>query len=235
MNEMQMNSTMQCFIRNCCGIFAIVACCSATAQPRLCTGDPALDALAGYYAHTSVIAAARVQKSWPAILASTDAQLAGLIIKDRSVRRALAWHESDSGSNCIEVNGEDVFLKAEDEPKRAGAYRRLATIDQNESWSYLNLFASGCYAASNKTRWCISKSGITVDSKPLAVTFSLDTMEQPGYGTALKTGDERLPFLVLVPSPVGFRVFRDTWLSDEKRKPVYPARDKPWLTLKRVQ
>jgi hypothetical protein len=126
-----------------------------------------------------VIAAAAKFKSWPEILGSTDPQTAGIIVKDRNVTRALAWHEGDAGGHCLEIVGGVVTLRAKDEPKSSETYRRIALVGENESWAYLSLFAAGCYSASTHAQWCISKSGITVDSKPFDATFSLDTMEQP--------------------------------------------------------
>jgi hypothetical protein len=216
-------------------ILALVVCTGASAQTQVCSGDASLDALSGYYASTSVIASAAKFKSWPEILGSTDAQIAGLIVKDRNVMRALAWHEGDTGGHCLDIVGGMVTLRAKDEPKSSQTYRRIAMIGENESWAYLSLFAAGCYSASNGTRWCISKSGITVDSKPLDATFSLDTMEQPDYGTNLLVDGGPFPLLVLAPTPNGYRVFRDTWASDEKRKPIDPTHDTPWLTLTRLK
>ncbi len=212
----------------------LIACTSVSAQTRVCSGDSALDALSGYYAHVSITFSATRLKSWPAILGTTEAQTAGLIVKDRNVFRALAWHEGDAGGHCLEIKGKEVTLRAKDEPQTLGTYRRIARLGENESWSYLSLFAAGCYAASNQTRWCISKTGITVDSKPFDVKFSLDTTEQPDYGTNLLIEGGPLPLLVLVPTTTGFRIFKDTWASDEKRKPVDPVRNTPWLILTRL-
>jgi hypothetical protein len=216
-------------------IVLLIACGSATAQTPICKGNPALDALSGYYASFSVLAAAEKFKSWPQILGATYAQVAGLTVKDRDIRRSLAWHEGDEGGNCLLVHGDSITLKVKDEPKSSDGYRKIATLSEVESWAYLNLFAAGCYSATDKTQWCISKSGITIDAKPLDAKFSLDVIEQVDYGTNIMVKGSKLPFLVLAPIPNGFRVFKDTWVSDENRKPVNPHRDKPWLVLTRLK
>jgi hypothetical protein len=216
-------------------IVALFICCGASAQTRICSGNPALDSLSGYYAHASVLTAATKFKSWPEILRSTDAQTAGLIVRDRNVFRVLAWHEGDQGGHCLDVKGNEVTLQVKDEPKTIGTYRRIASLGEDESWSYLSLFAAGCYSASNGSRWCISKTGITIDSKPFDAKFSLDTMEQPEYGTNLLVDGGELPLLVLAPTPTGFRIFKDTWASDEKRKPINSLQDTPWLVLTRLK
>lgn len=59
-------------------------------------------------------------------------------------------------------------------------------------------------------------------------------MEQPDFGTNLLVGDSTVMLLVLAPTATGFRVFKDTWANDEKRKPVDLARDTPWVVFTRI-
>lgn len=163
-----------------------------------------------------------------------EARTAGIIVQNRDVFLAEAWHEGDTGDHCLESNGSTVTLHAKSGHQTLGPYRRIAVLNQSESWAYFSLFAKGCYAASDGTRWCISEGGVTVDSKPLAARFSLDSMEQPDYGTSLLVDGGAAPLLVFVPVPTGFHIFRDTWVTDDKRVPVQPDRDKPLIVLTRL-
>ena len=54
----------------------------------------------------------------------------------------------------------------------------------------------------------------------------------PNYGTALSLEEFSDNFWIFVPNKNGWKVFQDTWASDENRKNINPLKDKPWHILK---
>jgi len=212
---------------------------AARADDFACGAD-ALRRLDGYYADAKLLAAAPRLRAWPAALATTDAQSAGITIRDGRVHLSLAWHESDGGGHCVSEDAQGLWLRrAWDGKTVLGPYRRVAGPHDNEALAYLALLMPGCFDSSDAHRWCFARDAITVDGRPFGGSFSLDLSELPEYGTVLQKGispgqpEPALPLLVFVPTPAGWDVYADDWLTRPGHADVVPGRTRPLFTLAR--
>jgi hypothetical protein len=214
-------------------LFALLVCTTASAEPTLCRGDAGLAGFAGFYAHQVVIAQAHRTRSWPATVAAAGTHEPGIVVTRKDVLRVEGWHEQPSGGNCITPEGTSVWLHiAKLKAKAMGPYLKIAGAEHTLPTAYLTLIAGGCYLATDKSKWCIDSTGVTINGKPIGWKFELDLSELPEYGTSLVDRKAQNQLLVLAPTATGFDVYKDTWMSADNRKPAGPGESKPWVSLR---
>lgn len=225
-------SALRSAMRACIGL-ALTASMAAQAGGFLCPGDPGLRALSGYWGHAKLVQAARRLRSWPAALREVETDTAGVAVRDGDVFISRSWHEGDAGGHCARRDARGLWLREKDANRTLGPYVRVARVDEDESLAYLSLFLRGCYRASDGQRWCFSRREVIVGGRPFTGSFNLDSSELPEYGTSFRVPGADPPLLVFVPTPTGWAVYADDFVSKEGHVPVVPGRTPPLLTLRR--
>jgi hypothetical protein len=95
---------------------------------------------------------------------------------------------------------------------------------------FRKVFNSSCFGSDLGEAWCFSDGIVSIDNRRAKATLLLDGSEVPSYGTPL-TIEGMEGIFMFVPTEKGWKVFKDTWASDENRVPVEPEVTPPWRIL----
>jgi len=141
------------------------------------------------------------------------------------------WHEG--GSVCAKFRGDVLWAKdnSSSPAKWEGPFLRVGSSSQAPEVAYFNrLFGSKCYSASNGDTWCFGSGSIKINERIYQARLVLDRSEMPLYGSPVEIEQEK-KFWVFVPYGSGWKVFQDTFVTEEGHEDVDPAISKPWQVL----
>lgn len=142
------------------------------------------------------------------------------------------WHEGSIHPVCISMIQNKLWVVNEYTNKWEGPFIRVGNAFDENTIYFKRLFQNKCYKDELNQKWCFGNSEIIINKKKIKVELMLDTVEVPLYGNALKLEDNTSMLWMFVPYKKGYKVFQDTWASDENRKEINPLTDKPWHILK---
>lgn len=198
-----------------------------------CLSKAELRAYYGNWAKKSIWDELNTNKNWGRIQRSGELIDAVMVTRQGDNHVSLAWHEGAEG--CIQqragqlwarLNGPDGYTPTSWE----GPFTFIGTDTDVAVAYFRKIFDHHCYRSDNGDKWCFDDGFVNINNQRSKATLLLDGSEVPEYGTPLAIeGMEGL--YLFVPSGQGWKVFKDTWASDENRVPVEPNGSAPWRTL----
>lgn len=142
------------------------------------------------------------------------------------------WHEGSIQPTCSAIIKNKLWIINEFTNRWEGPFIRVGKAFEENTIYFNRLFQNKCYKDELNQKWCFINSEINIDNKKIKVELMLDTDESPLYGNALRLEEDRSMLWMFVPYKNGWKVFQDTWLTDENYKAINPLKDKPWHILK---
>jgi hypothetical protein len=148
------------------------------------------------------------------------------------VTAATGWHEGTIQPTCSAIIKNKLWIINEFTNRWEGPFIRVGKAFEENTIYFNRLFQNKCYKDELNQKWCFRNSEINIDNKKIKVELMLDTFETPLYGTALKLEENTSRLWMIVPYKNGWKIFLDTWASDENYKVINPLKDNPWHILK---
>jgi len=141
------------------------------------------------------------------------------------------WHEG--GTPCVAFRGKELWAKDAGLSPSAweGPFMRVGLPFSGEAAYFNRLFGDRCYASNKAEDWCFGPGSIKVGTKSYRTQLTLDTSEMPVYGSPVSIEEEK-GFWVFVPDGDGWKVFRDTFVTEEGHREIDTNRSLPWRSLK---
>lgn len=141
------------------------------------------------------------------------------------------WHEG--GTPCVAFRGKELWAKdtGPTPSEWQGPFILVGAPLSGEVAYFNRLFGNKCYAGNNGENWCFGPGSIRVDTRQYKARLTLDTSEMPTYGSPVAIEGEK-GFWVFVPDQNGWKVFRDTFVTEAGHKEIDPKKSQPWRILK---
>lgn len=133
---------------------------------------------------------------------------------------------------CSSIIKNKLWVINEYTNKWEGPFMRAGKAFDENTIYFKRLFQNKCYKDELNQKWCFGNGEIQIDKKKIKVELMLDTVESPLYGNALRLEEDRSRLWMFVPYKNGWKVFQDTFVTDENFKDSNPLTDKPWHILK---
>jgi len=154
------------------------------------------------------------------------------IARDGETTASFNWHEG--GSVCVRFHGKELWAKNAytSSTKWEGPFIRIASDDaaKIDNAYFARLFGKKCYASNVGENWCFGDGSIGIDGRMYRAKLEFDTTELPSYGSVISADGEK-DFWVFVPQRNGWKVFRDTLVTDGEREEIDPNKSLPWRAL----
>lgn len=141
------------------------------------------------------------------------------------------WHEG--GNVCAKFRADVLWAKDSTSSlaEWEGPFLRVGSSSQSPEVLYFNrLFGTRCFVASRGENWCFGPGTIKINERLYQARLVLDSVEMPTYGSPVSIDREK-NFWVFVPHGQGWKVFQDTFVTEEGHKDIDPAMSKPWMVL----
>jgi hypothetical protein len=142
------------------------------------------------------------------------------------------WHEGGMAPKCSSIIKNNLWIFNEHTHKWNGPLMHVGKASDEGRIYFNRLFQNRCYKDELNQQWCFGNGEIKIDNKKFKASLKTDTVELPSYGSAIEIENGNSIFWMFVPYNEGWKVFQDTWASDENRKEVNPLTDKPWHILR---
>ncbi|DAB38523.1 MAG: hypothetical protein A2552_08870 [Sulfuricurvum sp. RIFOXYD2_FULL_44_160] len=198
-----------------------------------CEQQNILAKYAGHYADQVLWHNIPIQRKWSSTQEQSYNGISRVNIdKHGVVTAATGWHEGSIQPKCSSIIKNKLWIINEFTNHWEGPFIRVSK-DFDENTIYFNrLFQNKCYKDELNQKWCFRNGEIQIDKKKIKVELMLDTDESPLYGNALRLEEDRSRLWMFVPHKNGWKIFQDTFVTDEKFKEIDPLTDKPWHFLK---
>lgn len=202
-------------------------------EPIECQQQNVLAKYTGHYTDKDLWKNIPKERNW----AVTNEQVKNNFIsvdinKDGEVTAYTNWHEGALQPTCSSIIKNKLWVINEYTNKWEGPFIRAGKAYDENSIYFNRLFQNKCYKDELNQKWCFGNSKINIDNKKIKVILMLDTVESPLYGNALRLEEDRSRLWMFVPYKNGWKVFQDTFITDENHKVINPLTDKPWHILK---
>lgn len=216
-------------------------------KPIECQQQNILAKYTGYYTNTALWNNLPKLRQWPLARGQWHGDIASFNITKESEHNEIKdadiyesgeifaydnWHEGSIQSVCSAILKNKLWIFNKNNHKWEGPFIRVGkALDENTIY-FNRLFQNKCYKDELNQKWCFRNSEIQIDNKKFKVELMLDTVESPLYGNALRLEEDRSRLWMFVPYKNGWKVFQDTFITDENHKVINPLTDKPWHILK---
>jgi hypothetical protein len=205
-----------------------------------CATKAELSLHSGHYAKKSILEGMEKEKIWFKVNQKfSNGYITAVNIEKNGDYVAIAdWHEG-SPNTCLRFRGEELYATDSTSAplKWQGPFIRVG--DTHVETIYFNkMFNNQCFISKAGERWCFNNSEIVINNKAYKAFLELDMSELPIYGTIVSIYDN--PFknttsgndvLVFVPFKGGWKIYKDTCVTDDEYKEVNPNKDPAWQIL----
>jgi hypothetical protein len=215
----------------CCFMAALLAPFASHGQEQACESKASLARHEGHYARKALWESLPKLRDWNGANRLKGWVSAFDIKADGETSASLRWHEG--GSVCARFRGNALWAK-ESNSSRAkweGPFLRVGSSSEDPKVIYFNrLFGSKCFVANGGENWCFGPGAIKINERAYQARLVLDSHESPTYGSPVSI-EQKEGLWVFVPHGKGWKVFQDTFTTEEGHKDIDPARSKPWRVL----
>lgn len=221
-------------------IFFILASVSWAKTPE-CATKAELSLHSGHYAKKSILEGMEKEKIWFKVNQKfSNGYITAVNIEKNGDNVAIAdWHEG-SPNTCLRFRGEELYATDSTSAplKWEGPFIRVGDTSHVETVYFNKMFNNQCYMSKTGERWCFNNGQILINDKAYKAFFQLDMSELPSYGTIVsiygnpfKSTISGNDILVFVPFKGGWKIYKDTYVTDDEYKEINPKKDPAWQIL----
>lgn len=207
---------------------------AASAQgPVVCTSESQLSQFEGLWVLDEFLTQLKQTRSFAESTGRVDFMVISMKIDPEGIFFSGGWHEGDfPDNNCVRMQNGQVWAKSGDpEIPWTGPYVRVGHSNTDEAAFYLSHLFRGCYRSNVGERWCLAPQYIHRNGLPIAAQFVMDASETEWVGNMFRLDTIYPPLWAFLPRKRGWAIYRDDWLSSERRGPGDPYKRKPWRVL----
>ena len=201
-------------------------------EPIKCQQQNILAKYAGHYTDKDLWNNIPKERNWAVTNGQANNEFISVDInKDGEVTAYTNWHEGAIQPACSSIIKNKLWVINEYTNKWEGPFLRVGKAFDENTIYFNRLFQNKCYNDESNKQWCFGNSEIKMNNKKIKVVLMLDIVESPLYGNALRLEEDRSRLWMFVPYKKGYKVFKDTFITDENHKEINPLTDKPWHIL----
>lgn len=174
-------------------------------------------------------------KDWTSLNSSFTEDLIPSVdlTSEGEAKGSLRWHEGSPV--CVQLRNGELWAKLiTDSPNSharwEGPYTYLLKGLDFERAYFDRIFQKECYTSEIGELWCFGPQSIQVGNKKFSAVLNLDPSEMPAYGTPVSVQGEK-GFWIFLPFENGWKVFKDSFVTEKDHVDIDPRTSAPWHTL----